>query len=108
MLGTPAAATPNAASAATKRRQAREEIGLQLSQHIVAMHGGLLREEIDHGVRTFMIDLPTGAPYRADTTQLDIAQAQQYAKDLAALMARARRRKEPPPANAAVDSTAAR
>lgn len=108
MLGTAAAAAPNAANAATKRRQAREEIGLQLSQHIVAMHGGLLREEIDHGVRTFMIDLPTGAPHRADTTQLDIAQAQQYAKDLAALMARARRRKEPPPATAPVDSTAAR
>jgi len=51
-----------------------------------------MREETVDGVRTLMIDLPTGAPHQPDQSQLDVAQAQQYARDLAALMARARRR----------------
>ncbi|NDY91976.1 HAMP domain-containing histidine kinase [Ideonella livida] len=84
------AATPPAAPA--PRRHAREEIGLKLCQHIIALHGGQLREEDEDGLRNFLIDLPTGAPFRTDTSQLDIAQAQQYAKDLAALMARSRKR----------------
>lgn len=79
--------------AAAPRRDARDQIGLKLCQHIVSLHGGALREEDEDGVRHFLIDLPTGAPHRNDTTQLDIAQAQQYARDLAALMARARHRK---------------
>lgn len=74
------------------RRGAREQIGLKLCRHIVSLHGGALREEDEDGVRHFLIDLPTGAPHRADHTQLDIAQAQQYARDLAALMARSRHR----------------
>lgn len=78
--------------AAAPRRDARDQIGLKLCQHIVSLHGGALREEDEDGVRHFLIDLPTGAPHRSDTTQLDIAQAQQYARDLAALMARARTR----------------
>lgn len=76
-------------------RKAREEIGLRLCQHIVSLHGGSLREEIDDGIHNFLIELPTGAPHRSDSSQLDIAQAQQYARDLAALMARARHRKQP-------------
>lgn len=71
---------------------ARDQIGLKLCQHIVALHGGQLREEEEDGQRNFLIDLPTGAPFRSDQTQLDIAQAQRYASDLAALMARARKR----------------
>ncbi|MBK1686571.1 sensor histidine kinase [Rubrivivax gelatinosus] len=74
------------------QRDARDQIGFKLCQHIVSLHGGQLREEDDDGMRNFVIDLPTGAPYRNDQSQLDIVQAQQYARDLAALMARARQR----------------
>lgn len=74
------------------RAPAREDIGFRLCQHIVSLHGGQLREENDDGIRNFLIDLPTGAPHNTDSSQLDIAQAQQYAKDLAALMARSRRK----------------
>lgn len=69
---------------------AREHISLKLCQHIVSLHGGQLREETEDGLRNFLIELPTGAPHRDDQSQLDIAQAQQYARDLAALMTRAR------------------
>lgn len=69
---------------------AREHISLKLCQHIVSLHGGQLREETEDGLRNFLVDLPTGAPHRDDQSQLDIAQAQQYARDLAALMTRAR------------------
>jgi hypothetical protein len=79
----------------------RDYIGLRLARQIVALHGGALREENESGVRNFLIDLPTGAPHRLEQTQLDIAQAQQYAKDLSALMARARKRNAPAPSAAA-------
>ena len=69
---------------------AREHISLKPCQHIVSLHGGQLREETEDGLRNFLVDLPTGAPHRDDQSQLDIAQAQQYARDLAALMTRAR------------------
>ena len=88
-------AKPGAASrrgGPTARPRARDQIGLRLCQHIIGMHGGHMREETVDGVRTLMIDLPTGAPHQPDQSQLDVAQAQQYARDLAALMARARRR----------------
>jgi len=76
----------------------RDYIGLRLARQIVALHGGALREENEAGVRNFMIDLPTGAPHRAEQGQLDIAQAQRYAKDLSALMARSRKRTTAPAA----------
>ncbi len=79
----------------------RDYIGLRLARQIVALHGGALREENEAGVRNFLIDLPTGAPHRTEQGQLDIAQAQRYAKDLAALMARARKRPAAPAAPAA-------
>ncbi len=82
-------------SAPAVRADARAQIGFKLCQHIVALHGGRLREEMDGGLRNFLIDLPTGAPHRSDAAQLDIAQAQQYARDLAALMARARHARAP-------------
>jgi PAS domain-containing protein len=69
---------------------ARDQIGLKLCRHIVSLHGGQLREEEEDGVRNFLIELPTGAPHRNDQSQLDVAQAQRYATDLAALMSRAR------------------
>ena len=73
------------------RLNARDLIGLKLCQHIVSLHGGQLREEVEDGIHNFLIDLPTGAPHRSDAqSQVDTAQAQRYATDLAALMARAR------------------
>lgn len=89
------AAKPAAGAVEPKKRSANEAIGLHLAQHIVSLHGGQLREEHEGGVHTFVIDLPTGAPHHFDSSQLDIAQAQQYARDLAALMARARKRQTP-------------
>lgn len=83
-LDTRAAKTPSP-------KAARERIGFELCRHIVALHGGQLREEVEDGDRHFLIDLPTGAPHRPTDPQIDIAQAQRYASDLAALMARSRR-----------------
>ncbi len=70
---------------------ARDHIGLKLCQHVVALHGGRLREEQEGDSHHFLIDLPTGAPHHAVDAHLDMEQAQQYARDLAALMARSRR-----------------
>ncbi|MBY0367691.1 MAG: sensor histidine kinase [Burkholderiaceae bacterium] len=71
---------------------ARERIGFHLCRQILALHGGQLSDEEEDGTRHLLIDLPTGAPHRNVDTQIDIAQAQRYASDLAALMARARRK----------------
>jgi K+-sensing histidine kinase KdpD len=95
----PGAATKSALSA-------KDQIGFKLCQHIVSLHGGQLREEEEDGQRNFLIDLPTGAPARTDDGQLDIAQAQQYARDLAALMTRACARREPVSAAAASNTPA--
>lgn len=77
---------------------AKDLIGLHLCERIIRLHGGLLREEDDDGLRNFLIDLPTGAPGREghDAT-MDAAQAQRYAADLAALMARRRKATPTPP-----------
>lgn len=71
---------------------ARDLIGLRLCQDIVALHGGCLREEEEDDMPVFLIDLPTGAPARFDTTEIDMQQAQRYALDIAELMARRRKR----------------
>ena len=97
----PGVPMPSGAKAAAKPvAGAREQIGLKLCQHIVSLHGGQLREEHEDGQRNFLIDLPTGAPHRDAGPQLDIAQAQRYASDLAALMTRARKTAAPAPASA--------
>lgn len=72
---------------------AKDLIGLHLCERIIRLHGGLLREEIDElGLRNFLIDLPTGAPGRElNEAAMDAAQAQRYAADLSALMARRRK-----------------
>lgn len=77
------------------RLPGREHISLKMCQHIVSLHGGQLREETEDGLRNFLIDLPTGAPFRNEASELDIAQAQVYARDLAALMARRRDARAP-------------
>ena len=71
-------------------RQAHDDIGHQLCRHVLALHGGRLREELDGQRRHLVIELPTGAPHHNDEPQLAIAQAQHYARDLAALMSRRR------------------
>lgn len=73
---------------------ARDLIGLRLCKYIVEQHGGQLREEYDGAQRNFLIDLPTGAPAQTAAPELDLLQAQQYAKDLAALVARRKQRQQ--------------
>lgn len=80
------------ARGAKPQMAAQDLIGFRLCQHIVSLHGGQLSEEDEDGQRTFMVELPTGAPHRQEHTELDIAQAQVYARDLAALMTRSRQR----------------
>ena len=67
-------------------------IGVELAQHILAIHGGSLRE--DKSENQFIIDVPTGAPMNMDAAQLEIQQARRYAEDLAALMARSRKKNQ--------------
>lgn len=70
---------------------APQALSWQLCRRILALHGGQMHAEDGSGVRNFMVELPTGAPFQPENGGLDAAQAQQYARDLAALMARARR-----------------
>lgn len=67
-----------------------DAIGQQLCRQVLARHGGRLLEERDGARRHLVIELPTGAPHHGDDAALAIAQAQHYARDLAALMGRAR------------------
>lgn len=67
-----------------------DAIGHQLCRHVLAMHGGRVGEQLDGERRHLVIELPTGAPHHNDEPQLAIAQAQHYARDLAALMSRQR------------------
>ena len=84
---------PRSAPGSAARPTAREQIGLKLCAHVVALHGGHLGEEEADGLLNFLIELPTGAPQRGSADQaLDVAQAQQYAKDLAALISRSRQK----------------
>jgi len=87
--------TPYQTKSGSLRPSARERVSLKLCQHIVTMHGGQLREEDEDGLRNFLIELPTGAPHNQQHSQLDMAQAQQYARDLSELLARSRDRAGP-------------
>ena len=69
-----------------------DAIGQQLCRHVLALHGGRLLQEQDGARRHLVIELPTGAPHQGDDASLAIAQAQHYARDLSALMGRARHR----------------
>ena len=68
-------------------------LGLPLVHRIVGLHGGNMRMSMveDDEVRV-LIELPTGAPLRGQA-QLDIAQAQRYATDLAQMMSRRKKEK---------------
>ena len=80
--------------------QGADAIGHQLCRHVLARHGGRLMEELDGERRHLVIELPTGAPHHSDESGLAIAQAQRYARDLAALMNRARAPQRASPASA--------
>jgi hypothetical protein len=81
-----------AKSSPTASSEGKGRLGLPLVQRIVGIHGGKMRMSAqgDDEVKVLM-EFPTGAPMRGQT-QLDIAQAQRYASDLAQLMSR--RKKE--------------
>lgn len=63
--------------------------------------GGPLHEEEEDGMRNFLVDQPNGALHRAHEAAIDVAQAQQCAGDLSALMNRARRKNAKPDSGAA-------
>jgi len=72
--------------------EAAPRLGLPLVQRIVSLHGGNMRlSNVDDDTTQVLMEFPTGAPMRGQE-QLDITQAQRYAKDLAQLMSR--RKKE--------------
>lgn len=67
-------------------------IGLPLAQRILELHGGTLRVRSDNdGLTEVILQIPTGAPFQSHA-QLDMAQAQRYAEDLARLMAGRKRK----------------
>lgn len=68
-------------------------LGLPLLQRIVSLHGGQLRMgSVDEDMVQVLMEFPTGAPMRGQSN-LDITQAQRYAKDLAELMSRRKKEK---------------
>lgn len=68
----------------------RDTIALALCRQVLALHGGTLQAaSADTG---WVAELPTGAPVRPEGAALGMAQAQVYARDLAALMHRSRQR----------------
>ncbi len=73
----------------------RDTVALALCRQVLALHGGTLRAEpADAG---WVLELPAGAPAGAVAPALGMAQAQVYARDLAALMHRTRRQADVQP-----------
>jgi len=69
------------------------KLGLALVQRIIGLFGGNMRmSSVGDDEVKVMMEFPTGAPLRGQT-QLDIAQAQRYAADLAQLMSRRKKEK---------------
>jgi len=66
----------------------RDTIALTLCRQVLALHGGSLQPEA--GDAGWVVELPTGAPVQPGTGAMGMAQAQVYARDLAALMHRSR------------------
>jgi len=63
-------------------------LGLSLARQVVELHGGhLVIDQPDTDEIECAIEMPTGAP-KNDARQLDLEQAQRYARDLARLMQR--------------------
>ncbi len=65
-------------------------VGLAFAQRIMELHGGNIRigAEADEST-SFAMEMPTGAPAETTDTQ-ELQQAQRYARDMAALLARQR------------------
>ena len=65
-------------------------LGLAFAQRIMELHGGNIRigAEADEST-SFAMEMPTGAPAEIDDTH-ELQQAQRYARDMAALLARQR------------------
>lgn len=61
----------------------RDTVVLALCRQILALHGGTLRAGKEEA--GWSVELPTGAPARPEDSALAVAQAQVYARDLAAL-----------------------
>lgn len=66
----------------------RDTIALTLCRQVLALHGGSLQPE--PGDAGWVVELPTGAPVQPGAGAMGMAQAQVYARDLAALMHRSR------------------
>lgn len=84
---------PFAKLAKTAPAQSSGRLGLPLVQRIVGLHGGKMQMKmVDEDEVKVLLEFPTGAPVLGQA-QLDMAQTQRYAKDLAQLMSRRKKEK---------------
>ena len=73
--------------------EAAPRLGLPLVQRIVSLHGGSMRmSNVDDDTVQVLLEFPTGAPVHGQDN-MDMTQAQRYAKDLAQLVSRRRKEK---------------
>ena len=75
-------------------------LGLPMCQRILGLHGGtVVHRQSEEGTVEFTLEIPTGAPSQGDEA-LDIQQAQRYARDMATIMQRMRKKKGDAPPSA--------
>lgn len=67
-------------------------LGLPMCERILALHGGTIALRNSEDSVEFTLEIPTGAPSQGDEA-LDIQQAQRYAKDMATIMQRMRKKR---------------